>query len=77
MSLANNLSVSPNKLVVEICAPVCSDDSIQKTSQIGLDLPGPIFPLKQADFWPGGFKIFIFFFLNIKKPNHYSHNFRK
>ena len=33
-----------------------------KTSQIGFDLPGPICPLKQADFWPGGFKIFIFFF---------------
>ena len=29
-SVANNQPVSTNKLVGEICAPLCSDDSIEK-----------------------------------------------
>ena len=58
----NNPSVSANKLVGEIYVHQYAPMTPYKTSQIGFDLPGPICPLKQADFWAGGFKIFIFFF---------------
>ena len=57
-----HFAVQINWLGRYMCTSIYAPMTPYKTSQIGFDLPGPICPLKQADFWPGGFKIFIFFF---------------